>query len=294
MQQLRGYLFTIIASIGFGIQPLLAKFCYALGVGPLMLAFWSVALMVPIFFVLALFSKTHTLKIRPIQLPKTAFLALTGAVLTTSMLFSSFNYIDTGTATALNFSYPVFVMLISVLIYKDAVGRSSGISLALCVLDILMFVNPNGEISARGFLLALGSGLTYGVYMIYLDKSGLLETMGFYNFTFWFFLFSALMLAPIAALNGEFTLPDKPAGFIYILLFTLDGGMLATVFLQAGIRKIGGRKASIISALEPVTSLILGAVFFNESVGVAKALGMALIIAAVSILMLNKRDRKAA
>ena len=54
-----------------------------------------------------------------------------------------------------------------------------------------------------------------------------------------------------------------------ILLFAIDGGILATVFLQIGIREIGSSKASILTALEPVTSIVLGVLFLQESLSIS-------------------------
>lgn len=151
-----------------------------------------------------------------------------------------------------------------------------------------MFINLKGDIGPLGFTLALGSGITYGIYIIVLDKSKLLDTMGFYGFTFWFFLLSAAMLTPIAGLAGQLSLPVLPKAWLYIILFALDGGIVATAFLQIGINIIGGRKASILSALEPVTSLVLGVLFFNEAIGITKIVGICLIIASVIVLVIGK------
>jgi hypothetical protein len=39
-----------------------------------------------------------------------------------------------------------------------------------------------------------------------------METMDFYSFTFWFFLFSTLLLGPFALVSGELQSGCAPAG----------------------------------------------------------------------------------
>ena len=57
------------------------------------------------------------------------------------------------------------------------------------------------------------------------------------------------------------------------------------MLLQAGIVSIGSRKASILSAFEPVTSIVVGALALNESVDVREILGIMLIIASTGLLV---------
>ena len=54
---------------------------------------------------------------------------------------------------------------------------------------------------------------------------------------------------------------------------------------------IGGRAASIISAMEPVTSAALGVLFLNETMGTRNVIGIVLIIAATVYLVLRGQER---
>ncbi|MCU6762055.1 putative DMT superfamily transporter inner membrane protein [uncultured Roseburia sp.] len=291
MKQIRGYVFTIVAAAGFGAQPFLAKFVYSYGVGEVMLALLRVLCMTPVFGILGVLNRER-FKIPVRYMLRIILLALTGAVLTTAMLFTAYNLIDTGTATTLNFTYPIFVLLLGRAAFKVKIQKHSLVSLIICIAGIVLFANPSGAFSWSGFFLSLASGITYGFYVLYLDKSKIMEHTGFYTYTFYFFLAASVMLLPIAGFSGELNFIIPTGGWMFILLFAIDGGILATVFLQIGIREIGSSKASILTALEPVTSIVLGVLFLQESLSIFSLIGIVLVIFSNIYLVFVPENRR--
>ena len=289
MNRIKGYIFTIAAAICFGLQPLLAGFVYDYGVGSKLLSFLRVFLMVPLFLIICLIRRERFWKITPKQLLQTALLALTGAVMTMFLLFESFRRIATGSATALNFSYPVIVLILGIVVFHERITRPVMISILLCMAGVCLFCDPGGLFSWCGFFMALSSGITYGIYVFYLDKSRIMETLDFMTYTFWFFLISSVIMLPAVFLSGEFRLTFPASGWFFILLFSIDGGILATVLLQVGVKEIGSQRASILAALEPVTSIIVGVLFMNEPLRWSTVLGALLVISSTLVLILGEK-----
>ena len=286
---IKGILFAVVAAVGFGLQPLLANIVYGYGVKPLMLAFLRVFLMIPVFFVCAK-AKKEALKVPLRSMVQSAFLGLFGAVLTTAFIFYAYDMIDTSVATILNFSYPFFVLTFGALIYKDRISRRAVFSLILCIIGIICTCGVRGKLGLTGCILALASGLTYGIYILYLDKSRIINSIGFMSFSFWFFTLSSVILLPVSMISGQFSLDISVKGWLWVIIFALDGGIVATTFLQIGIREIGGTKSSIIGALEPVTSAVAGILFLNEELTILKIAGMILII--ISTILVVVSDNK--
>ena len=111
MKKTGGYIFVILSSIGFGLSPLLASFVTAYGVGSIMMTFMNTIFLVPLFLILCLAAK-KPLSVSQKQLLDIFILALADSVLTTTFLFSSYQHLDGGTATSLNFTFPVFVLFL--------------------------------------------------------------------------------------------------------------------------------------------------------------------------------------
>ena len=65
----------------------------------------------------------------------------TGFSLTPILLFSSYNYISSGSATTIHFSYPVLVILASVFIFKEKATWTKIASVVFCVIGLVLFMN---------------------------------------------------------------------------------------------------------------------------------------------------------
>ena len=292
MRRTKGFLATILSAIAYGSAPMIAMLVYRYGFGVNSVSLMRVLLPVPVLALVVLLNKDASFRIRGRQVLQILALAVAGSVLTSLLLFQSIRFIDTGIATALNFSYPALVVLLDRFIYRQKADKQQWIALLLCLAGVVMFINPGGTFTWKGFFLALGSGLAFALYVLYMDRSRIMETMGFYSFSFWFFLFSALLLAPLTLASGELRGGSAPAGWLLLLVFALVDGLAGTLLQEYGVNAIGGKSASIASTIEPVTCAVLGAVFLHETVTPRSALGICLIVGATIYLFVGGRSRK--
>ena len=75
-------------------------------------------------------------------------------------------------------------------------------------------------------------------------------------------------------------MPHSALGWILCILFALVINVGAVVLFQNGAFLIGGQRASILSTLEPITSLIVGYIAFRERITILSFVGSVLIISA--------------
>ena len=289
MKRTKGYIATILSAMAYGSGPLIVMLVYDRGFGVNSVSFFRVLFPVPVLTLLVLLKRGESLRITGRQALQILALAVTGSVLTCLLLFASIRYIDTGIATALNFSYPALVVLLDRLLYRQRADRHQWIALGLCLAGVLMFADPGGAFTWRGFLLALGSGLAFALYVLYMERSGIMETMPFLPFTFYFFLFSALLLLPFALVSGELRGGSGVTGWLLLAVFAFVDGLAGTLLQEYGVNAIGGRAASIISAMEPVTCTLLGAVFLEERLTLRSGAGICLIVGATVYLIAGGR-----
>lgn len=292
MKRTKGFLATILSAIAYGSAPMIATLVYGYGFGVNSVSLMRVLLPVPVLALAVLLKKESSFRIRGRQALQILVLAVTGSAMTSLLLFQSIRFIDTGIATALNFSYPALVVLLDRLIYRQKADRQQWIALVLCLAGVVMFISPGETFTWKGFFLALGSGFAFALYVLYMDRSRIMETMDFYSFTFWFFLFSTLLLGPFALVSGELSSGFAPAGWLLLLVFALVDGLAGTLLQEYGVNAIGGKTASIASTIEPVTCAVLGAVFLHETVTLRSALGIFLIVGATLYLFIGGRNRK--
>lgn len=304
MREIKGIVFVIISAVIFGCMPLAAKAIYEEGCSPVSLVVYRYSMALPVLLALALREGLSALpekkklkmadagramRLNPMQIGQFFILSL-GYCATPLLLFSSYSYISSGSATTIHFSYPVFVILASVLLFKEKATAMKKAAVAFCVLGLVCFYEPGQEGGLEGILLALISGMTYSFYMIFFDRS-ILKFIRPFKTNFYLSLISAVFAFLFALAAGSFVLLSSAEGWLMAVLFSFMITVVASVLFQIGIASVGAQKSAVLSTFEPITSVILGAVLFHEQVGVKTALGVVFILASVlSITCLDKKE----
>lgn len=77
---------------------------------------------------------------------------------------------------------------------------------------------------------------------------------------------------------------------VYVLGFVMAivSTVLPVLLLNAGIKRIGGSKASLISSVSPVSTLLLAVIFLNEAITVKQIIGTCLVLTGVLTITLSR------
>ena len=73
-----------------------------------------------------------------------------------------------------------------------------------------------------------------------------------------------------------------------MVLLAVAPTVISNITLLLAVRNIGGTLTSILGALEPVTAVCIGALVFGEAFTLSEGVGIALILAAVVLVILNR------
>lgn len=287
----KGCLFVIVSAVIFGSMPLMATNIYADGINSVSLVFWRNFLSLPLLFLLAKREKA-SMKISLAAIPSVAFIALFGCCLTPILLLSSYNYIASGTSTVFHFIYPALVVILEFVFFRKKIGKAGIISLALCIFGICLFYTPGAQLDAFGSMIALLSGLTYALYVVLLSAFRFKEISGFV-FSFYVSLISSVIMFLFCFVTEQFVVPATIKCLLLCILFAFTISGAAVVLFQRGTFYIGGARASILSALEPVTSVVIGAVIMHEAVGIGTVLGTVLVVAATVLISVAGNNKEA-
>lgn len=279
---LKGYLMVIASAVIFGCMPLISSGMYADGMNAMSVVACRNLLSLPMLGILG-WRQSGSLKINPKALPSVVFLALLGPLGTTLLLFSSYQYISSGTATVFHFVYPAMVILLGAILLKRKSSVKQLLCAALCVVGIVLFYDPKQKIDMFGSTLALLSGVAYAGYILLLSVFKYKEATGF-QLSFFVVLVSSAILLAICLAGNMLTMPVSFRGWVCALLMAMvvNGG--AMVLFQQGTFLIGGERASILSTFEPITGVVVGVLAFSEPVGPGMLAGTVLVILA-SILI---------
>ena len=273
----KGYIYAVLSAVIFGCMPLMAKYIYADGVNPMSLVFLRNLLALPSLAILA-WMQSKTLKVPVKSLPSMGIIGLFGCCVTPILLFSSYQYIASGTATVFHFIYPSIVVVAGILFFKKKAQLGSIISVIICCVGVALFYTPGEPLNLTGSALALISGVTFATYVLLLS-SRKHEVTGFL-FTFYLTAIATLFTFIACIVSGSLVLPDSIFGWIVCLIFALLVTTGAVMLFQQATFIIGGERASILSTLEPTTSVIVGILVFHETAGIRTIAGSVLVILA--------------
>ena len=286
-----GYLLVILSGVLYGSMGLLATLIYNEGVTPYSLVFLRNILSLPMLAIAATISG-KSLKINPRALPSIGWIAVIGCCVTPLLLYVSYGFIGTGMTTVFHFIYPAVVIVLSLVFLKSKFKLGNIISLVIClagICTIFAFSSSDEPISIVKSIPALLSGLTYAVYILGLSGFRHKEISGFV-FNFYGASCCAVVSFIVCLCSGNINFPSSAKGWLLCVLFALICNVGAVVLFQSGTRLIGGERASILSAVEPITGVIIGIAFLSEGWGWSTVVGTALVV--VSCVMIAVFDMK--
>ncbi|MDD6762333.1 MAG: DMT family transporter [Clostridiales bacterium] len=272
----KGKLLLIISAFIYGILPVLAAIAYRGGVNGITLTFLRSSISIPVLYAM-IRADGRRLHLSRSVMRRVIILGIFGGALPILLLYLSYHYIATGLATTLHFVYPLIIVLSSAVIYHE---KLSGVTLGAVVfvtVGIFMFSDISHGASTAGIILAILSGIFYSFYVIYIERSGL-ESMDYIVLTFYVMVIMSVSVLIFGAVTGALSFDISPLAWSVSAIISFLVTLGAMPLLQLGVRYEGASTAGILSTIEPITSVIMGAVFLGEHIGTGQMMGGAMIL----------------
>jgi drug/metabolite transporter (DMT)-like permease len=173
--------------------------------------------------------------------------------------------------------------------YKERASGTKLLAVSLAIVGMMFLNDSEANINLMGFLLAFGSSVAYAFYIVYLDRSGL-KSMNSLKLTLYLCVMASSMIFVFGLFTGSLDFTMSPLGWGVSVLLSILVAFLGVSFFQIGVALIGPQKTSILSTFEPVTSIIIGALLFNELISGRTIAGFISILASVVIITAFDRD----
>ena len=284
-----GMVAGIVTGISYGMNPLFAKPLLADGV--------SVPTMLFFRYVISLVIMAAWMKLRREQFKVTAsefrLLLLLGVLfsLGSLFLFESYRFIPSGLATTLVYLYPIFVALIMVTLKSYPVWQT-WLSIAVTFVGVVLLSLPSGRLSLHplGMILAVLSALSYAFYLVIVNRSTRIRHISEHTLTFYALAVGTILFlcyqttSDVPFLNGV----QSWKSVVNLTGLAVFPTMISMLTLAIATRLIGPARTSVLGVFEPVTALLIGVVVFMEPITQRMLIGIALCLAAVVFMSLNK------
>lgn len=197
--------------------------------------------------------------------------------------------ISSGVATAIHFMYPVFTTILMMILYKEKKSNWRILAIIIAIIGVaLLSISGSKEtqLSLSGIVIVLISGLGYASYLVAVNKVNI--QMSGLKLTFYVFLFGGIILfTGISLFSGVQPIPSWKS-FGSLLLLAIIPTIISNLALIQAIKRIGSTITSVLGAMEPVTAITVGLIFFNEIFTLQIAIGIILFISAVLVIILKR------
>ena len=325
--QALGILLVLVSAAGFGSGALFVQPLYDAGMEPFAVLFWRFATAALFGWGFLLLSSRRRLTLRALPRKRVAVLLLLGALYVGNSyaFIASLQVVSISLASIIAYLYPAIVAVMATRYLRSLEGRRAWIALGISIFGIALTVGgiPEGELPPLwGLVLAFANPVIYATWIILQARlagerprsadvpaqqvaipPGDAETAveaeaagdapdpspaAALMTTATALVYAALLVAS----GGSVSPAAVPAG---VWLPLLGLGLVATAIaiqtFYAGVKRVGGARASLISTIEPVYTVVLAMILFGERLTTMQIVGGALVIFAVILAETGRADR---
>ena len=278
MNRIVGILLIVVSAASFGTLAIFGRYAYENGIDTFTLLF--LRFIFAALFMFALLASRHEAFPRGKPLLQLIGMGALGYVGQSFAYLSAIKYASAGLVALLLYLYPVFVAILSAIFLREKFKAMKILALVLATLGAAFTATPEGG-TWSGILFAISAAMIYSVYIIV--GTGVLKQVSAVQSSAVIFASAGIVYGILTAFNGA-NLPQTIAGWGAMSGIIFIATIIPVVTFLAGLKRIGPTNASMLSTFEPIVTVMLAAILFNEALHPVMLIGGGLILVSVIIL----------
>lgn len=316
----------LVSAAAFGSGPLLVQPLYDAGMAPLVVLFWRfcTAALFSWGWLLMLSSARSSLRSLPARRIGVLFLLGCLFVGNSFAYIASLEVVPITLATIIAYLYPAIVAVLATRVLRRLEGRRAWLALALALVGVALTVGgiPEGELPPLwGMALAFANPVIFAIWIVLQSRLAGDRPAGTRSAATPSSSEPAIDIPPgdaeaatdvpdpspaaaimttataavyallVMATGGSISPADVPGStWLPILGFGLVATAIAIQTFYAGVKRVGGARASLISTVEPVYTIVLAMLLFGERLSAVQVIGGAMVIGAVILAETGRSD----
>ena len=196
------------------------------------------------------------------------------------LLFEAYEHTTVAVATLCYYMQPTIVILLTPLIFREALTRKKAVCAAVSVLGMVLVSgvldgSPNSG-DAAGILLGLGAAVLYAAVII---TNKTIQGIGAYERTTVQLLSAGLTMLPYLLLSGGFRADSLSLSTILLLAVVgiVHTGIAYALYFGS-MSRLSLHTVAVFSYIDPVSALLFSALLLGEPLTLLGVVGAALII----------------
>ena len=282
-----GVAYVILSAVAFGAMAILARFAFASGIDtPTLLA---------LRFAIAAVVMAALLRARGLPVPRGSTLGVLVALGAVGYggqaicYFTALRLAPAGLAALLLYLHPALVAVLAAVFLHERLTTAKLVALAIALAGTALTVLPaigGGEFAGAsqvltGLAFAVASAAFYAVYIVVAAAIG--RRAAALPMSTIVITSAAAVFVIAASIRGP-QWPQTGIGWLSVAGIALLSTVIAITLYFAGLERIGPVRASTLSTIEPLCTVVLAALLLDESIAPVQLAGGALILAAAVVI----------
>jgi drug/metabolite transporter (DMT)-like permease len=273
----RGLSLVALSTLAYGVLPIFVKVAYAAGVTGIPMLAWR--------YGIAALRVALTTRRTPLSLRERARLWAIGSVFVFNSItyFRALETIPASVTALVLYTYPVIVALLAAATGVEALTARGLVAAVAAFAGCALTAGgaPAGQpLAPAGIAWALAAALIYASYIVLSGRFG--RGVPAHVLALHLAQVAAVVCAGLALAGPGLALPSDPRAWAAVVGCGVVSTVVAMTAFLAGMAIVGPTRASVLSSLEVIVTLVLAAVLLGERLGPLQWAGAALILGAVA------------
>lgn len=273
---------VVVSAISFGTLSIFAKLAYSSGLGTEQLLAFRFALAAVGMWVLAFAVGQNPFRLRRRQ--AASLLAVGGVMYTAQALtyFIALRTLPASLCVLIVYIYPSLVVIGAWLfLHRRVSGWHVGALIASFAGVVLLVGGAQFQLGV-GLIFAFAAPLMYTAFILVSER--VMAAVPPVAASAVMMSGTAVVLSAVAAARGQLNVPATPESWAISVGIAVVPTMIAISLFLAGLPRVGAARASLISTLELVVTVILAILILGDRFSPLEAVGGALVLGAVVVV----------
>ena len=198
------------------------------------------------------------------------------------LLFEAYNYTTVAVATLCYYMAPIFILLVSPVLLKEALTKRKIVCVVLAFIGMILVSGVlhggDGSTNMKGILFGLGAAVLYATVVL---LNRMIKGVPAFERTIVQLATTAFVLLPYVLLTDR---PDAsvltPAVIGLILFVGIVHTGIAYALYFGAFEQVSAQTAALFSYIDPIVAILLSALVLAEPMGAPEIIGTVLILGA--------------
>ncbi len=203
--------------------------------------------------------------------------------------FIASEHTGTGLAMVIFFSYPILIALYSWLTQRNSFNMKTFLILISMMVGLILLGKKDASNNSFNFIGIAGgtaAALSYALYIIGSKKFSSKNADS--NVVSMIVSFAcAIIYLMLSLVKGTYSFPPMNS-WITLLALGIFATAIPIQLMLEGLKRISSMRASIISVLEPIVTVLVGVMLLEETISYLQMLGVIIILGSAIIVQFQK------